>query len=60
MEDTIFAIIQFQNNLVLGKTYNSLKRLCKEHGFEYEKIKGNLPFKHKDKYVIETKLDPRI
>lgn len=60
MEDTIFVIIQIQNNIVATKAYSSLRRLCKEHGFEHDKIKGNLPFKHKDKYVVETKLDGRV
>jgi hypothetical protein len=60
MTSTIFAIIQITNKEVIFKSYYSLKRLCKENGFNYDEVKDRVPFKHKDIMILKSELDSRI
>jgi hypothetical protein len=58
--DTIFVIISMESNAMSVKSYASLKRLCREHGFNHKEIRDKLPFKYKNKIVLKSELENGI
>lgn len=60
MDEQIYIIIQNTSKSIDVKAYNSLRRLCKEHGFEYKEVKDKLPFKYREFTVLKSKLDSRV